>query len=106
MSAVRNLTPHAVAIAGGVTYAPDPAGPARVTATFAGADRLGDGTPLLRAAYGPVQGLPAAEPGTWLIVSRAVAAACPGRGDLLVPADLVRDAAGAVVGCRGLETLA
>lgn len=47
-----------------------------------------------------------------LIVSRIVAEALRGENDarsvglrLFVPADLVRDASGAVIGCRGLEVL-
>lgn len=39
---------------------------------------------------------------TWYVVSLATALAVPGRPDLLVPWRQVRNAAGTVVGCRGL----
>jgi hypothetical protein len=100
---IRNLTPHPIRIIGGQVYAPDSAGPARVAVTLQPAGALGDGTPLVRATYGEIQGLPPPVTGTSLIVSRAIAAASPGRGDLLVPGDLVRDASGNVIGCRALE---
>lgn len=52
--------------------------------------------------YGHVTGLPAAERGTWFIVSLALALAVPARGDLLVPWRQVRNERGTVIGCRGL----
>lgn len=50
--------------------------------------------------------LPDAQPGVWLIVSRAVAEVHKGRQDLLVPHDLERAADGSVLGCRSLASLA
>jgi hypothetical protein len=52
-------------------------------------------------AFGPVQGLPAPQEGVILIVSRIVAEAAKaeGRGDLVVPDGVIRDAGGGVLGC-------
>jgi len=61
-----------------------------------------DGVPLVRQYHGRTV-LPEERPGTWYIVSTLVAAAHPGRRDLLVPTDLVRSADGTVVGCRALD---
>lgn len=52
-----------------------------------------------------VEGLPAAEPGTILVVSRMVAELCKDRTDVYVPGPLVRDEEGRIVGCRGLSAL-
>ncbi|MDN5758496.1 MAG: hypothetical protein L0H59_08175 [Tomitella sp.] len=53
-----------------------------------------------------VTDLPDAEPDTVLIVARPVAEARPGRADLYVPDDLVRDPdTGRVIACRSLARL-
>lgn len=52
------------------------------------------------AAPDGVSGLPEPGNGVWLLVSRMVFDAAPGRVDLLVPHDVVRDDDGRVVGCR------
>src|SRR5690606_6231080 len=91
-----NLTPHPVTIAG-VTMEPT-APPARVEVI----DDIGveistpDGHLIPVADIYPqrVVDLPAPQQGTAYIVSRAVAAACPDRGDLLVPDGRARDGAG------------
>ena len=58
--------------------------------------------PLVRIAYGRVTNLPDPVDGTYLVVSQIVARALPQRHDLVVPTDLVRDASGAITGCRAL----
>jgi len=60
------------------------------------------GVPVVETVAAGVEGLPEPRPGVYYIVSRAVAAACPGRDDLLVPDDLVRDGEGRVIGARRL----
>lgn len=57
--------------------------------------------PVSYVEYGHAEGLPEAAPWTFFVVSLPVALALPGRRDLLVPYRQVRNAAGAVVGCRG-----
>jgi len=61
-----------------------------------------DDVDIIRKVFGAVTGLPEPEPGTWFIVSMLVRAACPNRTDLLSPGDLVRDAAGQIIGCKNL----
>ena len=99
----NNLTPHAVKIFVGdaVTIIAPSGIEARVSAT----DRLVevvDGIPFFETSFGEVTGLPDAEDGVTLIVSALVVSAAPERTDLRSPAKLIRDSAGAVIGCAGL----
>lgn len=103
MTTLINLTPHAINIigsAGTVTVAPSGT-VARCSQTSTPAGEV-NGIPLSRTVFGEVQGLPAPEEGVLLIVSALVRAALPGRTDLASPGELVRDAAGNPVGCKGL----
>lgn len=102
-----NLTPHAVVLHrdDGTTETVRPSGTvARVSQV---ATRVGTvaGVPVVTTRPGPVTGLPAfeADDGAGYIVSALVRLALPDRIDLFSPADLVRDASGAVIGCRSLE---
>ncbi|NBW21235.1 MAG: hypothetical protein EBR82_76065 [Caulobacteraceae bacterium] len=102
-----NLTPHAVVLvlADGTLVAFPPSGKvARVSQLVT---RVGtvSGVPVVTTRPGPVTGLPDfdADDGAGYIVSALVRIALPDRIDLFSPADLVRDAAGNVVGCRALE---
>lgn len=100
---LMNLTPHALHLVtpgGTVTIAPSGT-VARCTQTSTSAGEVG-GIPLSRVTYGDVQGLPEPQEGMLLIVSALVRSALPTRTDLASPGDLVRDAAGAVIGARGL----
>lgn len=93
-----NLTPHAI-VACGLTIAPS--GNIARVATRNETVGDADGVPLTRQVIGAVEGLP--EPtDTILIVSAMVRCAVPHRTDVASPGDLVRDAAGNVVGCRNL----
>jgi hypothetical protein len=56
--------------------------------------------PITKTEFGEVEHLPEQKEGTFLIVSRLVLAACPGRSDLLVPNELVRDGKGRIIGCK------
>lgn len=111
MTRVVNLTPHVVAVrpeaGGGGDVAPSGA-VARVSTVRRriGEVRLGAVVvPVVHEQGGDVIHLPPPEAGTVLIVSRAVASAVPHRRDLLVPTELVRDEAGAVVACRAFATM-
>lgn len=64
-----------------------------------------DGVPVIHQEFGDVSGLPPYKEGDWIIVSRMVTSACKDRKDLLVPAKLVRDDNGNIVGVRALETI-
>lgn len=123
---MRNLTPHAVVLLGQIwseeleRWVDDPtpvvlppAGPVpRVAMTRVAVGRVpahpGDDVtwvPLYRTSAGEVTDLPP-QTTSWLIVSRAVAEACPERGDLLIPDNTVRDEQGRITGCRALASLA
>lgn len=101
-----NLTPHAVRVLDdhGAVIAdiPPTAPPARRAEHLRLEGLLDDTIPLARLTFGPVENLPEPADGTWYIVSRPVADACPERDDLLVPARLVRDQHGNPTGCLAL----
>lgn len=62
------------------------------------------GVPITKQTFGAVDGLPPAEEGVYLVVSRMVASAATDREDLLVPGPLVRDPeTGQPRGCNGLS---
>ena len=63
---------------------------------------LVDGTPTSRTNFGEPEGLPDFQEGTFYIVSQLVKSALPERTDLLVPAEVVRDEKGNIVGCKSL----
>jgi hypothetical protein len=103
MTTLTNLTPHAINIitpAGTVTVAPSGT-VARCSQTSTPAGEV-NGIALSRTTFGKVIDLPEPVEGTLLIVSALVRAALPARTDLASPGDLVRDAAGNPVGCKGL----
>jgi len=103
-----NLTPHQIHIVSPEgetirTIEPE-ANPARVSASTETAGEV-DGVPVVHQTLGEVEGLPEPAEETMYIVSRMVASAAIGRGDLFVPAALVRDDSGRIVGCAALEVL-
>lgn len=110
---IVNLTPHAVRVTVGTGSWEEylPSGQvARVEMTRVPAGTLENGVPMWMSEAGDVTGLPPEAENSGegdsvaYIVSRVVLDACAARGgrwDLLVPDDLVRDAAGRVTGCRG-----
>jgi len=98
-----NLTPHAVNILtahGTVTLAPSGT-VARCSTASTPAGEV-NGIALSRTTFGAVVDLPEPDEGVILVVSALVRAALPTRTDLASPGELVRDAAGAVIGCKGL----
>lgn len=103
-SRVVNCTPHPVTIVsdGAVVRSIPPSGEvARLSVNTepAGVVR---GIPVTRTVFGEPVGLPEPKLGTCYIVSQLVKNALPERDDLVVPAEVVRDAAGNIVGCRSL----
>jgi hypothetical protein len=110
---VINLTPHEINIhvelgsahlSRTLTLAPSGIVPrARTTQRTIGHVLVeGVEVPVAQTAYGEVYDMPEPQPDTWLVVSLIVAQACPGRADLLIPGEAIRDGAGRIVGCRGL----
>jgi hypothetical protein len=63
---------------------------------------LFDGTPTTITQFGEPEGLPEFQPDTFYIVSQLVKSALPNRTDLFVPAEVVRDGSGNIIGCKSL----
>ena len=58
--------------------------------------------PISKTVFGDPEGLPERNTGIYYIVSQLVKSACSGRDDLLVPAEVVRNEDGNIIGCRSL----
>ena len=103
MEKIRNFTPHPVNIvdAEGEIAVFQPEGLARVGAISMKKEPVA-GIPTSKTILGEPEGLPDFEAGTFLIVSQIVKSACPRRSDLLVPAEVIRDSKGQIVGCKSL----
>lgn len=116
MTTLINLTPHDFTLCnseGQVIRVIPPTKPAaRVTSTFAVVGEVA-GIPITKTTFGAVENLPdseagseIAEPKVYYIVSLLVQQACPDRVDLLRPdtgpQNVVRDAAGQIVGVKAL----
>ena len=105
MSVIRNATPHPIHLmneAGELVREfpvehdlPCP----RVSVVERDAGSIND-APVIRQAFGEVTNLPEPVEGVYYIVSVMVQSACPDRHDLVIPARLVRDATGRIIGCR------
>jgi hypothetical protein len=104
MQVIKNLTPHAVRILDHEN---------NILRTFVreGLVRLKvdvthsipiDGVRTTVTVFGEPEGLPERMDGFFYIVSQLVKNACPDRDDLLVPAEVVRDGYGKILGCRSL----
>ena len=101
---LKNFTPHPISIcnnAGEVTRVIQPEGLVRLKAVTVPAGEI-DGVPVTRTEFGQAEGLPEFKEGTFYIVSQLVKSALPDRTDLLVPAEVVRDEKGNIVGCKSL----
>lgn len=107
----RNLTPHALSVKAldraTVVIPPDSRSAARVVYDQLPPEQtnIAGHEVQISVAGSPreIVGLPEPEEDVILIVAKAVADAAPaGRGDLMSPGRLLRDADGKVVGCDGL----
>ena len=102
---IMNLTPHDLNVVdahGDVKVIVKGGQVARVATTRSEAADVA-GFPTSVTTFGEIEGLPAPQPDTIYIVSGMVAARCGDRDDVLAPGELVRDATGAVIGCRGFS---
>lgn len=102
---IINLTPHEITIVGEGgnilrTIAPE-ATPARLKVSTVKGHPI-DGVPTSITVFGEPENLPEPKWAVWLIVSQLIKSALPGRLDLLVPAEVVRDEKGNVIGCKSL----
>lgn len=105
MKQIINLTPHAVGIVGtdGAVIRTIPStGLVRLKTSTVPTGESVDGIPLTKTVFGEPEGLPAPDADTIIIVSMLVQSALPGRKDLVVPAEVVRDASGNIIGCKSL----
>jgi len=104
MTNILNFTPHALNVVdldGNVTTFPS-VGVARVATSTKTLDPI-NGFGVVATAFSDVTGLPDYDPDKYYVVSRLVLSACPDRADLLCPGELIRDADGNVVGCKGFS---
>ena len=107
MTTIINKTPHPIHIvdADGAVVRTFPACPAedliRLRAETVPCEEL-DGVPTSRTEFGEATGLPDYEEGVYYVVSQLVKSAKASRSDLLVPAEVVRDENGQIIGCRSL----
>lgn len=104
---IVNLTPHAIGIydAAGVAIlltVPPSGAVARVTISRDSAGTVA-GLPVFISCTGDVTGLPDSDVDTIYLVSALVRLAAPTRRDVYSPGELIRNAAGQPVGCRGLD---
>ena len=97
-----NMTPHALVVhcADGTIRELPSQGVARVSQSDVLREVV-DGVEIFETEMGDVVGLPDPVEGTFIIVSRVVAAACGQRPDILVPGPFLRDGEGRITGCRG-----
>ena len=61
-----------------------------------------DGIRTSYTVFGEPEGLPDFKDGVFYVVSQLVKSALPNRKDLLVPAEVVRDEKGQIIGCKSL----
>jgi len=103
MTIIKNFTPHRIVVCedGEIPVVIESTGLIRLKATTV-ADEPIDGIPTSRTVFGEPEGLPNYQEGTYYIVSQLVKSALPQRTDLLVPAEVVRDAEGNIIGCKSL----
>lgn len=104
-----NLTPHAITLINAdnsVREVIEPSGSlARVEVHEEVVDSIGGGFPVVKNAYGEVDGLPAPKDDVIYIVSALVAQRVTERNDVLVPARAVRDDKGRIIGCKALARI-
>ena len=109
---IVNLTPHKIDVL--CSYGTISIVPSGKIARVATSDKLvhhvymmynGTEVPVSvnQTTFGQVVDLPEPTADTFYIVSRIVKNAVPDRTDVLVPGNLVRDAAGVIIGCNGFS---
>ncbi len=103
MTKILNFTPHPITIVDGenkVTRTIESSGLIRLAAKTVSSGTI-DNVPVTKTAFGEPEGLPNFVEGTFIIVSQLVKSAFS-RSDLLVPAEVVRDKEGNIIGCKSL----
>lgn len=100
-----NLTPHVLNIvaADGSIVDIQPSGNVARVASASAVVATINGINVTASTFGEVTGLPAAEDGVILIVSRMVKDRIANRADVMVPGAPVRDTEGKIIGASGLS---
>ena len=101
---ILNMTPHPINVLDAESREIarfESAGQIRLASHTEQAENIA-GIPTSRTVFGTPEGLPDFVSGTYYIVSQLVKSALPGRTDLLVPAEVVRNDSGQIIGCRSL----
>lgn len=103
---IINMTPHPITIVddSNVVIKTIPASGTliRLQASTVDAGFTVDDIKVTKTVFGSPEGLPEYSLGTFYVVSQLVKSALPQRSDLLVPADVVRDSNGNIIGCKSL----
>lgn len=104
---IINMTPHDVNIIdarGNILKTFEPSGNLiRLSAKVERYGKFGNlPIPKSRTIYGQAEGLPDRADGIYYIVSQLVKNALQYRTDLVVPAEVVRDEKGNIIGCQSL----
>lgn len=105
MANLKNFTPHPVTIVtaeGTILKTIQSEGLIRLKAETISAGYEIDGVKITTTQFGEAEGLPEFEDGVFYIVSQLVKNALYSRKDLLVPAEVMRDEKGNIVGCKSL----
>jgi hypothetical protein len=106
MEKLINMTPHAISIVTAegqiIKTISASGGSVRLKTSTVSTGVEVDGVRLSKTVFGEPEGLPEAVEGTYIIVSQLVKTALPQRLDLLVPAEVVRDPQGNILGCQSL----
>jgi hypothetical protein len=105
MTKLINMTPHPINIVDnvGVNIMTIPSsGLVRLKAHTVDAGFRVDGVKITTTKFGEAEGLPDFKDGVFIIVSQLVKTAVQHRTDLLVPAEVLRDANGNIIGCMSL----
>lgn len=102
---IINMTPHPVNIVDEnnevVEIFPKSGNLIRLSSSTVSVGMIGN-IPITKTKFGAAEGLPDYKDDVFYVVSQLVKSAFPDRGDLLVPAEVVRDADGRIIGCKSL----
>lgn len=102
---IRNFTPHPIVILNNkneVIEKFQSEGIIRLNSEIIKIRKEGD-IQITKTIFGNPEGLPEEKEGILLIVSQMIKSALPNRNDLVVPAELVRNDEGYVIGCKSLS---
>lgn len=106
---ITNLTPHGITVVkvegedlDFITTFPPSGQVVRLATKSKQAEPI-DGIPTIATTFGKPEGLPEEEEGKYYIVSNLIKSALPERTDLLVPAEVVRDSNGQIIGCQSFS---